>query len=84
MVNFPCIGAFCSVDFGLGDALSLTKFSGCCLIKSFSLLSSISKLYAKNRYCMNHEAMSAISVFRVKFTLEFTSWQLSFLESHEF
>ena len=26
MVNFACIGTFCSVDFGLGDALSLTKF----------------------------------------------------------
>ena len=23
MVNFECIGTFCSVDFGLGDALSL-------------------------------------------------------------
>ena len=49
------------------------------IIKSFSLLSSIeknhcltnrfhSKFYAKNRYRMSHEAMSTISVFRVKFT----------------
>ena len=26
MVNFACIGTFCSVDFGLGDRLFLTKF----------------------------------------------------------
>ena len=47
------------------------------IIKSFSLISSIGKIhclasefhgkfYVKNRYCMNHEAMSTISFFRVK------------------
>ena len=56
------------------------------IIKSFSLLSSIEKIhcltsefhcnfYAKNRYRMNHEAMSTISVFRVKFTLELISFE---------
>ena len=50
------------------------------IIKEFSLLSSIEKFIAqlvnstvnftlKNRYRMNHEAMSTISAFRVKFTL---------------
>ena len=59
------------------------------IIKSFSLLSSIKKFtaltsefhgkfYAKNRYRMNHEAMSTIAVFRVKFTLEFTSSAMNF------
>ena len=59
------------------------------IMKSFSLLSSIDKFhcltsefhgtfYAKNRYRMNHEAMSTISVFRVKFTLEFTSLAINF------
>ena len=60
------------------------------LNKSFSLLSSIKKthclsnefhgkFYAKNRYRINHEVMSTISVFRVKFNLEFNS-----LAPHEF
>ena len=57
------------------------------IIKSFSLLSSIEncltgefhgKCYAKNRYRMNHEAMSTISLFRVKFTSEFTSLAMNF------
>ena len=34
--------------------------------------------YAKNRHRMNHEAMSTISVIRVKFTLEFTSSAMNF------
>ena len=34
--------------------------------------------YTKNRYRMNHEAMSTISVFRLKFTLEFTSLAMNF------
>ena len=34
--------------------------------------------YTKNRYRINHEAMSTISVFRVKFTLEFTSLEMKF------
>ena len=33
---------------------------------------------------MNHEGMSVISVFPAKSTVEFTSWQLFFLESQEF
>ena len=60
------------------------------IIKSLSLLSSIEKthcltiefhgeFYAENRrYRMNHEAMSATSVFPVKFTLQFTSLALCF------
>ena len=36
------------------------------------------KIYVKNRYRMNHKAMSAISLFRVKFTLEFTSLAMNF------
>ena len=60
------------------------------IIKSFSLVSSIEKFIAlvvnstvnftlyKNRYCMNYEAMSATSVFRVKFTLQFTSLAIIF------
>ena len=30
------------------------------------------KFHVKNRYHMNHEAMSAILVFQLKFTVEFT------------
>ena len=30
------------------------------------------KFHAKNRYCMNRKVMSAISVFQVKFNVEFT------------
>ena len=37
-----------------------------------------SKFYAKNRYRMNPEAMSTISIFRVKFTLQFTSLAINF------
>ena len=59
------------------------------IIKSFSLLSSIEKIhcltsefhgkiYPKNRYRMNHEAMSATSVFPMKFTLQFTSLAIFF------
>ena len=59
------------------------------LTKSFSLLPSIEKnhcltnelhgkFYAKNQYRMNHEAMGTISVFRVKFTLEFRSLAMNF------
>ena len=54
------------------------------IIKSFSLISYVGKIhcltsefhgkfYVKNRYCMNLESMSTISVFRVKFSVEFTS-----------
>ena len=32
----------------------------------------------KNPYCMNHEVMSARSVFQVKFTVEFTSLAMYF------
>ena len=53
--------------------------SGYCLIKSFSLLSSVEKIrcltsefqgkfHAKIRYHVNHNAMSAKSLFGVKFT----------------
>ena len=59
------------------------------IIKSLSLLSSIEKIhcltsefhgkfYAQNRYRLNHEAMSTISVFRVKFTSEFTNLAMNF------
>ena len=58
------------------------------IIKSFSLFSSLEihcltselhgTFYAKNRHRMNHEAMSTISVFPVKFTLEFTSLTMKF------
>ena len=58
------------------------------IIKWFSLLSSIErhclasefhgKFYAKNRYRMNHEAISATSVFPVKFILQFTSLAIFF------
>ena len=59
------------------------------IIKSFSLLSSVEKnyyltsefhgnFYAKNRYRMNNQAVSTILVFRVKFTLEFTSLAMNF------
>ena len=64
------------------------------IIKYFSLLSSTEKshcltsefhgkFYAKNRYRMNHEEMSAISVFLVKFTLQFTSLAFFFFEPNE-
>ena len=36
------------------------------------------KFHAKNRYCTNREAMSAISVFQVKFNVEFTSQVIDF------
>ena len=36
------------------------------------------KFYAKTRYLMTHEAMSTISVFGVKVTLEFTSLAMNF------
>ena len=59
------------------------------IVKSFYLLSSVEKnhcltsefhgeFYAKNQYRMNHKAKSAISVCRVKFTLEFTSLAMNF------
>ena len=58
------------------------------IIKLFSLLSSIEKFhgkfYTKNRYRMNHEEMTTISLFRVKFILEFTSLGMNFLEPHKF
>ena len=58
-------------------------------IESFSLFSSIKeihcltsefhgKFYSKNRYRMNHEAMGTMLIFRVKFTLEFTSLAMNF------
>ena len=53
-----------------------------------SLLSSIEKFhgkfYTKNRYRMNSEEMTTISLFRVKFILEFTSLGMNFLQPHEF
>ena len=36
------------------------------------------KFHAKNRYRTNREAMSAISVFQVKFNVEFTSQVIDF------
>ena len=36
------------------------------------------KFHAKNRYRTNREAMSAISVFQVKFNVEFTSQVMDF------
>ena len=36
------------------------------------------KFHAKNRYHTNREAMSAISVFQVKFNVEFTSQIMDF------
>ena len=36
------------------------------------------KFHAKNRYRTNREAMSAISVFQVKFKVEFTSQAVNF------
>ena len=36
------------------------------------------KFHAKNRYRTNREAMSAISVFQVKFNVEFTSQIMDF------
>ena len=36
------------------------------------------KVYAKNRFRMNHEAMSTISVLRVKFTLDFNTLAMDF------
>ena len=36
------------------------------------------KFHAKNRYRTNREAMSAISVFQVKFHVEFTSQIMDF------
>ena len=36
------------------------------------------KFHWKNRYRMNHEGISAISVFPVKFSVEFTSLALNF------
>ena len=36
------------------------------------------KFYAKNRYRMNHEGMSATSVFPVKVTLQFISLAIIF------
>ena len=36
------------------------------------------KFHAKNRYGTNREAMSAISVFQVKFNVEFTSQAVNF------
>ena len=37
-----------------------------------------SEFHGKNRYRMNHEALSTISVLRVKFTFEFTSLAMNF------
>ena len=36
------------------------------------------KFHAKNRYRTNREAMSAISIFQVKFNVEFTSQVIDF------
>ena len=36
------------------------------------------KFHEKNRYPMNHEAMSAILVFQAKVTFEFTSLAMNF------
>ena len=36
------------------------------------------KFHAKNRYRTNREAMSAISVFQVKFKVEFTRQAVNF------
>ena len=36
------------------------------------------KFHARNRYCTNREAMSAISVFQVKFNVEFTRQAVNF------
>ena len=36
------------------------------------------KFHVKNRYCTNREAMSAISVFQVKFNVEFTYQAVNF------
>ena len=44
-----------------------------CLTREFHV-----KFHAKNRYRTNREAMSAISVFRVKFNVEFTSQAVNF------
>ena len=47
-----------------------------CLTSEFHV-----KFHARNRYRTNREAMSVISVFQVKFNVEFTR-QAIFLESH--
>ena len=44
-----------------------------CLTSEFHV-----KFHAKNRYRTNREAMSAISVFQVKFNVEFTSQAVNF------
>ena len=44
-----------------------------CLTSEFHV-----KFQAKNRYRTNREAMSAISVFQVKFNVEFTSQAVNF------
>ena len=62
-------------------------------MKYFSSLSSVENLIASlmnstvnftQNTDMNHEEMSAISVFKANFTMEFTSLAMNFLESHEF
>ena len=44
-----------------------------CLTSEFHV-----KFHLKNRYRTNREAMSAISVFQVKFNVEFTSQAVNF------
>ena len=44
-----------------------------CLTSEFHV-----KFHAKNRYRTNREAMSAISVFQVKFNVEFTRQAVNF------
>ena len=44
-----------------------------CLTSEFHV-----KFHLKNRYRTNREAMSAISVFQVKFSVEFTSQAVNF------
>ena len=60
-----------------------TNVARCCveMLRAFgqALTSEFhGKFYAKNRYRMDHKAMSTILVFRVKFTLEFTSLEMNF------
>ena len=47
-------------------------------LKGFNPRLVISKFHSKNRYRTHRFAIHAISVFQVKFTVEFTSWAMNY------